>query len=252
MNAHSGNLKGRQNLLQANNIVSGYGDLQVLKEVSVVFGDEICCVFGPNGSGKSTLLKSINGLVPVWSGTVSINGADITNSTPHEIIKKGIATIPQEKGVFPNLTVSENLKLSSYAVQNGLVMKDTSRAARDIETVNQMFPDLRDKMDIRAKNLSGGQRMMLSIARAMMTNAEVFLFDEPSAGLSPKLVDDVLEMIENLAKGEKSILLIEQNVRKALAIADKVYVMAEGRIQFSGDPEDLRSEDDIMELYLGI
>jgi len=230
--------------LVAQNIVTGYGNHTVIDGVSVESRDGITCIFGPNGSGKSTLLKTLAGTVPVWEGTVDHRGEDITTNTPHENVNRGITMLPQDGGVFGNLTVRENLLLGGYTVSE-------NREER-YEEVLTAFPELEPKLEAKGASLSGGQQMMLSFGRAMMTGAEVYLLDEPSSGLAPSLVDDVFEMTGRLVESGAQVVLIEQNVRDAMRIADYVYILAQGQLQFEGEPESLTDEDELVEVYLGL
>ena len=232
--------------LRASDIVSGYGDHEVLHGVSIESHEGITCLFGPNGSGKSTLLKTLNGTVPVWSGSITYGDVDLTDSTPEETVKADIATVPQGGGVLASLTVDENLRIGGFTVDDETVFQD--RRAEVLEA----FPALEEKLDARAGSLSGGQQMMVSLGRAMMTGADTFLMDEPSAGLSPALVEDAFDLVERLVDRGARIILIEQNVRAAIRIADYVYILAEGDMQFHGEPESLADEDDLIETYLGL
>jgi len=244
--AVTANLEGSSDeaWLVAEDIVTGYGNHTVIDGVSVESRDGITCIFGPNGSGKSTLLKTLAGTVPVWEGTVSHRGEDISANTPHENVSRGITMLPQDGGVFGNLTVRENLLLGGYTVKE-------NREQRYDEVLDA-FPELEAKLDAKGASLSGGQQMMLSFGRAMMTGAEVYLLDEPSSGLAPSLVDDVFEMAGRLVQSGAQVMLIEQNVRDAMRIADYVYILAQGRLQFEGEPESLTDEDELVEVYLGL
>lgn len=227
-------------------IVTGYGNHEILHGVSVASRDGVTCIFGPNGSGKSTLLKALNGRIDVWSGSVTYRGRDITADGTADIVAAGIVTLPQDGGLFQTMTVRENLQLGGYAV-------DDTAAVRDrIERALEAFPVLREKLGDRARSLSGGQQMMLSFARAMVADSDVYLLDEPSAGLAPSLVDDVIEQVETLVDHGAQVLLVEQNVRAALRVADHVYILAQGETQFDGKPEALSEEDELIELYLGL
>ncbi|WP_436933825.1 ATP-binding cassette domain-containing protein [Halovenus marina] len=232
--------------LSASNIVAGYGQHEVLHDVSITSCDGVTCVFGPNGSGKSTLLKTINGLVSPWEGHVDHDGADITGCNPRDGVRNGIVTVSQDGGVFSSMTVKENLKLGAYAIEDQSVVDDR------VEEVLETFPDLDGKLSDPAKSLSGGQQMMLSFGQAMMTGADTFLLDEPSAGLAPSLVDDVFEMVEQFADAEGQVILVEQNVSAAMRIADYVYILAQGEIQFEGTPDELSDQTEIMDVYLGM
>ena len=232
--------------LVGENLVSGYGNHRVVDGVSVESRDGVTCVFGPNGSGKSTLLKTLAGVVPAWEGTVRHRGTDLTGNRPAENVHRGVTMLPQDGGIFGNLTVRENLLLGGYTVDDGAVREER------FDEVLSAFPELEGKLDEKGQSLSGGQQMMLSYGRAMMTGAEVYLLDEPSSGLAPSLIDQVFEMTRRLVESGAQVVLIEQNVREALRIADYVYILAQGQLQFEGTPNDLTDEDDLVELYLGL
>ena len=233
-------------VLVATDIEAGYDHHQVLHGVSIQSHPGVTCIFGPNGSGKSTLLKSLNGVVPVWSGSVTYGDTDITDLNPEEIVTTGIASLPQGGGIFGTMTVEDNLDLGAFTVN------DSEVVARRKEEVLDVFPVLEEKLGDKASSLSGGQQMMVSLGRAMMTGADTYLMDEPSAGLAPTLVDDAFELLERLVEQGARIVLIEQNVVAALRIADYIYILAEGELQFEGEPSDLGEEEDLMEVYLGI
>ncbi|WP_217350883.1 ABC transporter ATP-binding protein [Salinadaptatus halalkaliphilus] len=235
-----------QPVLVAEDIVTGYDGHEVLHGVSIQSHPGVTCIFGPNGSGKSTLLKSLNGVVPVWSGSIQYGDTEVTDLSPDEMVGSGIATLPQGGGVFGTMTVAENLSLGAFTVDDPTVVEE--RKAEVLEA----FPALEDKLDAKAKSLSGGQQMMVSLGRAMMTGADTYLMDEPSAGLAPTLVDDAFDLLETLVDRGARIILIEQNVVAALRLADYIYILAEGDLQFEGTPSELGQQEDLMELYLGI
>lgn len=232
--------------LVAEDVVTGYGSSEILHGISMRSHDGVTCIFGPNGSGKSTLIKALNGIVPVWSGSVRYGDTDITDYNTNQAVESGIVTLPQDGGLFPNLTVRENLKMGGYTVD------DKSMVADRMDEALAAFPALEDKLPNKAKSLSGGQQMMLSFARAMVSDSDVYLLDEPSAGLAPSLVDDVIEQVRTLVDHDAQIILVEQNVRAALRIADHVYILAQGEKQFDGPPSELSEEDELIELYLGL
>lgn len=232
--------------LVAENVVTGYGNHTVIEDVSVESHEGITCVFGPNGSGKSTLLKALVGAVPVWSGSISYGDTDVTETNAYQNLEHGMVMLPQDGGIFGNLTVKENLLLGGYRID------DSSLRRERLEEVLEAFPALEDKLDADGKSLSGGQQMMLSFGRAMMTGSDLFLLDEPSAGLAPSLVDDVFEMTQTLVDQGAQVILVEQNVREALRIADYVYILAQGQLQFEGPARELLDEDELVELYLGL
>ncbi|MFT4947310.1 MAG: branched-chain amino acid transport system ATP-binding protein, partial [Natronomonas sp.] len=232
--------------LVARDVVAGYGSHVVLDGVSVESRDGVTCVFGPNGSGKSTLLKAIGGVVPVRSGTVEYGDRTITNAEPHEIVRTGITTVPQTDRVFRGLSVRENLLLGATPVDDESIVEDR------MDTVLDVFPALESSLSAPANSLSGGQQVMLGVARGMMTGADVYLLDEPFSGLAPSKIDEVFEVVRTLVETEAQVILVEQHVREALSIADHVYVLAQGEIQFDGPPADLRDADEVVDLYLGI
>ncbi|MCU4751441.1 ATP-binding cassette domain-containing protein [Halobacteria archaeon AArc-curdl1] len=234
------------NTLVADEIITGYGNHTVIDGVSVETRPGVTCIFGPNGSGKSTLLKALIGAVPVWSGSIHYGNTDITHTTAHENLKHGIVMLPQDGGIFGKLTVKENLQLGGYQVDDRSV-----REAR-LEHVLDTFPDLEPKLGAKGHSLSGGQQMMLSFGRAMMTGADLYILDEPSSGLAPSLIDDVFGMAQSLVDQGAQVILVEQNVREALRIADYVYILAQGELQFDGPAADLLDEDELVNLYLGL
>ena len=237
---------GTDRHLVASDIVAGYGNHEVLHDVSLRSHDGITCVLGPNGSGKSTLLKTLAGKHQPWSGSIRFGDVDITRSGSHEVVREGIVHVPQDGGLFSSMSVLENLKLGAHTVD------DQDITNNRLEAVLDVFPDLEEKLDKQARSLSGGQQMMLAFARAMMTGATLYELDEPLAGLAPAIVDDILEHIVTLSDQEVQVILVEQRVRAALEIADHVYLLAQGEIQFDGSPAELTDEDELMDLYLGI
>jgi len=232
--------------LVGESIVSGYGNHTVVDDVTVRSREGITCIFGPNGSGKSTLLKTLAGVVPAWSGRLVHRGTDVTDNDPSENVERGITMLPQDGGIFGNLTVRENLLLGGYTVDD-----EATREER-LDDVLDAFPALENKLAAKGRALSGGQQMMLSYGRAMMTGAELYLLDEPSSGLAPSLIDDVFEMTERLVESGAQVFLIEQNVREAMRIADYAYILAQGQLQFEGTPGELTDEDELVDLYLGL
>lgn len=233
-------------LITLDSVDAGYGENQVLYDLSMDIEQErVNTIIGPNGSGKSTSLKSICGLVEVWDGTVEILGEDMTNAHPQEVVKRGAVMLPQGGNVFPDLTVQENLRMGAYLEDDEDVLQS------QYEQVYDMFPALQEKRDQPASDLSGGQQMMVAFGRAIMPEPNILLLDEPSAGLAPHLVDDVFEQVERLKEAGMDMIIIEQNVRRVLEVADYVYVLDQGQCVFDGGVEELRGEKDIMEMYIG-
>jgi branched-chain amino acid transport system ATP-binding protein len=233
-------------LIELDSVDAGYGENQVLYDLSVTIDeDQVNCIIGPNGSGKSTMLKSIFGMVDIWSGTVTIRGEDVTNDHPREVLERGVVMLPQGGSVFPEMSVKENLRMGGYLID------DEEFLEKQYEEVFDMFPVLEEKRAQRAQDLSGGQQMMVAFGRALMSDPDILLLDEPSAGLAPDLVDNVFEQVETLKERGRDMLIIEQNVRRVLEIAEYVYVLDQGRLEYEGETEALRDEEDIMEMYIG-
>lgn len=218
--------------------VGYYHDVFVLHDVSLEAGaGEITCIIGPNGAGKSTILKTIYGFLKPKSGRVTLDGRDLTRLKPFEILGEGIAYLTQEGGLLPNMDVRENLELGAW-----LFRKDKERVKRTIKGIYDRYPLLRVRKNVKAGNLSGGEQRILEIGKALMNDPKVLLFDEPSAGLAPKIVEEIYDEIERLRGEERTIILVEQNVRKALTISNYAYVLELGRVKFGGtrDQMDLR------------
>ena len=232
--------------LAASDVVAGYGAVEILHGVSVEAGDgEVTCIFGPNGCGKSTLLGAIAGTVDVWSGEVDLDGERLAGRPAHAVLRSGLALMPQGGGVFPQLSVRENLRVGGHTLTDRRVLEE-----RIDELVGE-FPRLGERMSVMAGNLSGGERMMLAIARALIVKPRFILFDEPSAGLSPKLAGEALDRVAALAKRGVGVLMVEQNIREALRVASRIYVLVGGRNRFAGRPEDIASGRQLMDIYLG-
>ena len=233
--------------INVENLDAGYGSVQVLYDVSLTADSgKVTCIFGPNGCGKSTLLKAVVGSIDPWAGNVAIDGEDITHLPSHRTLAHGISLMPQGGGVFPQLSVRDNLRLGGYTMR--------SRAELDerIDELLDEFPRLHERLSVNAGQLSGGEQMIVSIARALVLRPRFLLFDEPSAGLSPKLVGDVLVRATELADRGVGVLMIEQNIREALKVAHQMYVLVGGRNRFDGRPEDVEDDRELMHLYLGV
>jgi neutral amino acid transport system ATP-binding protein len=235
-----------QPLLTVTDIFAGYVDgVDILQGVNlVVQRGELITVIGANGAGKSTLAKMIFGLVPVRSGKVNFAGKDITGMQPDQIVCEGMGYVPQVSNVFPSLTISENLDMGAYLAKG------------NIQTLKQqiydIFPVLAKRHKQRAGTLSGGERQMLAMGRALMLKPSLLILDEPSAALSPILVQDIFDLVRRISADGTAIMLVEQNARKALAIADRGYVMDSGRDRFEGKGTDLLNDPKIAQLYLGV
>jgi ABC-type branched-subunit amino acid transport system ATPase component len=231
--------------LVARNIVAGYvPDLPILKGVSLTAeAAKVTVIIGPNGAGKSTLIKAIAGLVPVSGGMVHLNGSEITNPRPDRMGGLGVAYVPQSDNIFRSLTIRQNLDL---------VLRNAGKDAGDRRaSLFAQFPALADKQSEKAGALSGGQRQFLAVAMALAINPSVILMDEPSAGLSPKAAQEVLEYARALTEHGVTILLVEQNVKQALRLADHCYILADGRNQVDGAAQDLLNDPVVGQIYLG-
>jgi branched-chain amino acid transport system ATP-binding protein len=233
-------------VLNVEKLVAGYEPgLSIVKGASIrVEAGEIVVILGPNGAGKSSLIKAIAGLVPVTGGQVALSGRDITQVPAHRRIREGLAFVPQTENVFPLMSVEENLRLSV-----GIFAEMDARAGTD--EMFALFPDLARQRRLMAGSLSGGQRQMLAVARALIVKPQVLMLDEPSAGLSPKFVDQVFARLAEIRRSGVTIVLVEQNARAALALGDRAYVLVEGREAHEGPAATLWDDPVIAELYLG-
>jgi branched-chain amino acid transport system ATP-binding protein len=233
-------------VLSANEIVAGYEpDLPILNGAGFVLRErEIVALLGPNGAGKSTLIKAVAGLVPITSGRVMLGDQEITRLPTHTLIRRGLGFVPQTENVFAAMSISDNLQLAA-----AILPKD--RRADRVAAMYAMFPDLAAKKSLAAGRLSGGQRQMLAVARALLVEPKVLMLDEPSAGLSPKIVGSVFETLQQVRQSGVAIVLVEQSVRAALAVADRAYVLADGRNRHEGPAALLRDDPIIAHLYFG-
>jgi branched-chain amino acid transport system ATP-binding protein len=234
-------------LLRVEGLEVGYGPLTVLREVSLgVDGGEIVAVIGANGAGKTTLLKGISGLLPPARGSVRLDGQDITRVSPHAIVRRGVSQVPEGRQVFAELTVRDNLELGAFAWSRG----GAARQA-ELEHVFTVFPILRERATQMAGTLSGGQQQMLAVGRALMARPKLLLLDEPSLGLAPLVVRTIFEVIVGLKERGLGILLVEQNARAALAMADRAYVLETGRVSVEGSGQALLHDARVRQSYLG-
>lgn len=233
-------------MLRLEDLVTGYGKQEVVSGVSLEAREgEITCIFGPNGSGKSTVVKAIAGTLPAWRGRISLDGEDLTNLPVHEVVRRGIVMMPQGGGVFPKLTVADNLRVGGYTIA------DRRRVEERVAVLIDQMPSLRRRRDVVAGSLSGGEQMMVAIARALVPEPSFILLDEPSAGLAPRLVRDTMEKVRQLRERGVGVVLVEQNIREALPIADRLSILVGGHEQFSGTPDRIRDDSQLMRLYLG-
>lgn len=233
-------------LLELSGVGASYGARRIIEAVALrVEAGEIATVIGHNGSGKSTLLKTVFNLVPWRVGAIRFDGRDLLGLAPDRILAAGIAYVPQNRSVFPRLTVAENLRMGAY------LLRDARLAARRIAAVEKLFPVLIERRRQLAGTMSGGEQRMLEVARALLVDPKLVMLDEPSIGLAPKMVDAVFQAVRLLRDQGKAVLMVEQNVNKALAISDRGYVMELGRIRLEDRAASLIGDERVKRLYLG-
>ncbi len=231
-------------LLEASGVVAGYGETQILHGVSMAVNQgEVVTIIGPNGCGKSTLLKTIIGLVRVRAGSVAFRGTDISSRPPEQIVRTGLCYVPQTANVFSSLTILENLEMGAFVRNSG--------QGERIGEMFQLFPDLARRTDQKAGSLSGGQRQMLAIARALMLDPVLLMLDEPSAGLSPAMTGLVLERIKDINETGVAVLLVEQNAREALQMSHRGYILVAGETRLEDTGPQLLNNPEVARLYLG-
>lgn len=232
-------------MLKISNLKAGYEGMEILKGIDFkVEPAEIVAIIGPNGAGKSTLLKSIFNLCDIYSGKIVFKNKDITKLPTHQLIRQGISYVPQGRQVFGDLTVKENLEMGAF------VFNDKELVKRNIADVFEKFPFLKEKENEYASDLSGGQQQMLSIGRALIQDPEMMLLDEPSLGLAPKAMKEVFKQIEKIRQDGITIIIVEQNAKQAVQLADRTYVLENGRIALQGGKEILENEK-IKKIYFG-
>ncbi|MGO5374086.1 ABC transporter ATP-binding protein [Bifidobacterium thermophilum] len=233
-------------MLDIKNLSVSYGAIDAVKDISLHVDDgEIVSLIGANGAGKTTTLHTITGLVPAKSGSIMFNGQDLLKTKANRIVTLGMAHVPEGRHVFTRMSVQENLEMGAYS------LKDTSHVAEDLDKVYTYFPRLKERRRQLAGTLSGGEQQMVAMGRAMMSRPNTILMDEPSMGLSPKLVKEIFRIIEKLHEEGITVLLVEQNAKMALSIADRAYVLETGRITMEGKASDLLHDEKVRKAYLG-
>jgi branched-chain amino acid transport system ATP-binding protein len=233
-------------LLEVKGLEVGYGGIRAVKGIDLaVAKGELVCLIGANGAGKTTTLRAITGLVRAAAGTVRYDGNDITRLKPHEIARRGLALVPEGRGVFAQLTIEENLAMGAYA------RNDSKAVASDVERVFTLFPRLKERRKQTAGTLSGGEQQMLAIARALMSRPKLLLLDEPSMGLAPLMVEKIFDVVRTIASEGVTLLLVEQNARLALEISQRGYVLEGGLVTLTGEGRTLLHDPRIREAYLG-
>jgi branched-chain amino acid transport system ATP-binding protein len=226
------------------NLHAGYGETEILKGINLsVEHSEIVAIIGPNGAGKSTVVKSVLGLLNVISGNISLNGNNIVGIAPDKAIKSGISYVPQTHNIFPNLTITENLEMGAWTKSKGIPER--------IQEMFELFPDLKVKRNKVAGSLSGGQRQMVAMAKALMVDSKIMLLDEPTAGLSPKFQSEIFRTIKRINNNGVPILLVEQNAKQALETADRGYVLVDGSNKVEGKGQDLINDRNVARMFLG-
>ena len=230
--------------LEITDLFAGYGESEILKNINIsVEPAQTVAIIGPNGAGKSTVIKAVLGLLNVTGGTISLNGQDIIGVAPDEAIRQGISYVPQTHNVFPNLSVLENLEMGAWTRKTGIKER--------IDDMFTLFPDLKAKKSKVAGSLSGGQRQMVAMAKALMVNSKIMLLDEPTAGLSPKYQSEIFQTIKKINDNGVPILLVEQNAKQALEIADKGYVLVDGVNKVQGTGQELLGDSNVARMFLG-
>ena len=233
-------------MLKIDGLVSGYGSVQILNGANMkVDAQSIVALLGGNGTGKSTILKACSGLIRSWSGSISFNGEEIHNKPPHKIVEKGLVQVTQGKDVFPAMSVIENLRLGGFVLNSKKKLED------NLQKVFNYFPRLDERKNQLAATLSGGELQMLCIGRGLMSNPKMIMLDEPSAALAPQIVLDIFKNINRIRKDGLTVLVVEQNVRMALLLADYGYVIKDGVIKVEGESKKLMYDDTVKDSYLG-
>jgi branched-chain amino acid transport system ATP-binding protein len=233
-------------LLEAKNLSVAYGGVKAVKGVDIAVDEgELVCLVGANGAGKTSLLKSLCGMVAASGGAVHLRGASITNKPSHEIVRHGIALVPEGRGVFSRMTVKENLEMGAYA------RNDRAGIQQDLQSVFERFPRLKERAAQKAGTLSGGEQQMLAIGRALMSRPKLLLLDEPSMGLAPLMVQKIFETVREISQQGVTILLVEQNAKLALEVSRRGYVMESGEITLSDEAKALAANPEVRRAYLG-
>ena len=233
-------------MLEVKDLQVYYGVIQALKGISFeVNQGEVIALIGANGAGKTTTLQTLTGIIPSKAGSITFEGKDITKIPAHKIVEMGMAHVPEGRRVFADMTVYENLLMGAYT------RKDKNEIAQSLANVYKRFPRLEERKNQRAGTLSGGEQQMLAMGRALMSKPRIILMDEPSMGLSPIFVNEIFNIIKEVSEGGTTVLLVEQNAKKALSIADRAYVLETGNITLSGKAEELLNDESVQKAYLG-
>ncbi len=233
-------------VLEINDIVTAYGKIEALKGVSLSVAEgKITCLLGPNGAGKTTLMMTISGILKPQRGAIRFNGQDLAGKPARTVVGQGVALVPENRLVFPEMTVEENLKAGAY------LRRDAGKVPSDIASVYERFPRLQERREQYAGTLSGGEQQMLAISRALMARPKLLLMDEPSLGLAPLIVEDIFRIVRELNNEGTTIFLVEQNAHMALQVAHHFYLIEQGKIVFDGSPDEMEEDEVIKRAYLG-
>jgi ABC-type branched-subunit amino acid transport system ATPase component len=233
-------------MLTIEKLVTGYGKIEILHGVTIEIQDnQMTVVIGPNGAGKSTIFRAIFGILRVWDGKISYNGENISNLKPQKLLKKGISYVPQGRNIFPLMTIHENLEMGSY------VRSDKEQIQEDIERIYERFPILGERRNEEARNLSGGQQQMLEMGRALLLNPDFIMLDEPSLGLAPNIAEEIFNEILRIRDSGKTIMMVEQNAKRALELADYAFVLELGNKKYEGPAREIMENENVRRMYLG-
>jgi ABC-type branched-subunit amino acid transport system ATPase component len=232
-------------MLTIENLVTGYGKIEILHSVNMEVKDgQMTVIIGPNGAGKSTIFRTIFGILKVWRGGIFYNGDDISDLGTQTLLKKGISYVPQGRNIFPLMTIQENLEMGAY------IRNDREQVQKDIQDIYNRFPVLKERKDEEARNLSGGQQQMLEMGRALLLDPEFIMLDEPSLGLAPNVAEEIFNEIIKIKESGKTIMMVEQNAKRALELADFAYVLELGRNKYEGPAREIMENEKVKRLYL--
>ena len=234
-------------MLQLSNVDAGYGTFQALFGASLeVNAGEAVAVIGPNGAGKTTLMRVISGLIPARGGNMVMEGQDLTKTPPHEIITLGIAHVPENRRLFPRMSVEDNLRMGAY------IPAARGKFEERLDFVYTLFPRMKERRNQLAGTMSGGEQQMCAIGRALMSEPKLLLLDEPSAGLAPVIVQRIFELVQEIRQQGLTVLIVEQNVQQVLRVVDRAYVLEAGSIRMSGSAKELAASEEVRRLYMGL
>jgi branched-chain amino acid transport system ATP-binding protein len=234
-------------MLNVSNLNAGYGSFQALFDIDIkVNAGEAVAVIGPNGAGKTTLMRAISGLIPTKSGNINMEGTDVIKTPSHDIVKLGIAHVPEHRRLFPRMTVEDNLRMGAYSPQ----FRDNYRKRLDF--VYSLFPRMQERKNQYAGTMSGGEQQMCAIGRALMSDPKILLMDEPSAGLAPVIVQQVFELIKKIKNEGLTVLIVEQNVKQVLKVVDRAYIIEAGSLKMKGTSNDLLGSKEVQKAYMGM